>query len=325
MSKDLKRIVEIGLLIYPEVHMATVLGLTDLFNLSNKNKQDAQFPTLKVSHWQFDCITQKVIRINETYPKLHTEPSIIILPPSLADPISIQLAQTYIPWLRQQNLNGAILASICAGAFLLGETGLIQNQKITLHWQHKELFEKRFPHIQLDLDPLIIDTGEIITAGGVMAWVDLGLQLVERYLDRTTMLKTAQILLVDPPGRQQSYYRAFSPKFDHGDDIILKVQKWLQDVYTQQINLSDLAKYACMEERTFLRRFKKATEMTSIDYCQHLRVDHAREKLQNSQVSIDRISWEVGYNDPSAFRKVFNRIIGLTPSEYRQRFNSNLH
>ncbi|WP_236770716.1 GlxA family transcriptional regulator [Acinetobacter johnsonii] len=139
------------------------------------------------------------------------------------------------------------------------------------------------------------------------------------------MINTAQILLVDPPGRQQSYYRAFSPQFNHGDEAILKVQRWLQVVYTQQITLADLAGYICMEERTFLRRFKKATGITSIDYCQRLRVDHARKKLQISQDPIDKIAWEVGYSDPSAFRKVFHRIIGLTPSEYRQRFNSNLH
>lgn len=325
MSKDLSAIVEVGILIYPDVHMAAVLGLSDIFKLSDRNKKDTHFPILKVSHWQFDGVTQQVLKIYETYPERNTEPSIIILPPSLEDPISIQFSQNYIPWLKKQHQNGAILASICAGAFLLGETGLLQNKKITLHWQHKELFEKRFPQIKLDLDQLIIDSGDVITAGGVMAWVDLGLQLVERYLNRTVMLKTAQVLLVDPPGRQQSYYRAFSPKFNHGDEVILKVQKWLHEVYTQQITLADLAGYICMEERTFLRRFKKATGITSIDYCQRLRVDHARKKLQISQDPIDRVAWEVGYSDPSAFRKVFHRIIGLTPSEYRQRFNSNLH
>lgn len=324
MKQSLNKIVEIALLVYPNVHMATVLGLTDLFRISDKNKQDINSPILKVSHWQFDDITQQVLKVYETYPEFTTEPSIIILPPSLEEPISIHIAQTYTPWLKQQHLNGAILSSICAGAFLLGETGLVQDKKITLHWLHKELFEKRFPHIKLDLDQLTIDSGSIITAGGMMAWVDLGLQLVERYLNREVMLKTAQTLLVDPPGRQQSYYRAFSPKINHGDEVILKVQKWLHEIYAQQINLSDLAAYACLEERTFLRRFKKATGMTSVDYCQRLRIDHAREKLQISQESIDRIAWDVGYSDTSAFRKVFNRIIGLTPSEYRQRFNSGL-
>lgn len=324
MSKNIPSTVEIGILNYPDVHMSAILGLTDLFKLAEKNKQGADLPTIKVSHWEFDDVTQQIIKNYETYPELKTEPNIIVLPPSLENPISVESAQTYIPWLKQKHKNGAILASICAGAFLLGETDLIQKKKITLHWQHKELFEKRFPHIELNLDELIIDTGDILTSGGVMAWIDLGLQLVERYLGRTIMIKTAQILLVDPPGRQQSYYRTFSPRLNHGDEAILKAQQWLQDVYTQQINLAELAAYICLEERTFLRRFKKATGMTSVEYCQRLRVDHARERLQISQAPIDKIAWEVGYNDPSTFRKIFSRIVGLTPSEYRQRFNPNL-
>ena len=324
MSSKHFPIVEIGILIYSNVQMAAVLGLTDLFLLSERNTINLPKSTIiKITQWQLDNITNKLIKVYDNQPNHITEPNIIILPPSLEDPSLIIFPLPYISWLKKQYKNGAILASICAGAFLLGETGLIKNQTVTLHWQHKELFEKRFPSTKLDVDQLIIDNGNIITAGGVMAWVDLGLQLVERYLGRNVMIKTAQLLLVDPSGRQQSYYRAFSPQFNHGDEAILKVQSWLKETNIQHIALKDLANFICMEERTFLRRFKKATGMTSTEYCQRLRVDKACEKLQYTRASIDLIAWEVGYNDTSAFRKVFNRIIGLTPSEYRQRFNAS--
>lgn len=322
MHTQLTHPIEIGILLYPNVQMSAVLGLSDLFKFSAKSQLiSSSEPFIKISHWQLDTSTNLIMRTDGTAHDLSNMLDLVILPPSLETPISTQLAAPYISWLQDQHKKGTILVSICAGAFLLAETGLIQNRSITLHWQHKELFEQRFPLIRLDLDQLMIDQGDIITAGGVMAWVDLGLRLVERYLGYAVMHKTAQTFLVDPPGRQQSYYRAFLPKLDHGDEAILKVQQWLNESYAQKITLDNLADYACMEERTFLRRFKQSTGMTSIEYCQRLRVDHAREKLQTTRLPVDRIAWQVGYSDPSAFRKVFSRIVGLTPSEYRQRFH----
>lgn len=203
-----------------------------------------------------------------------------------------------------------------------GETGLLSGRTITTHWLYVEKFAERFPGVQLDIDQLIIDADDIITAGGVMAWTDLGLRLVDRYLGASVMIDTAQMLLVDPPGRQQRYYSAFAPRLAHGDQAVLAVQHWLQETGARQVVLADLAQRVGMEVRTFLRRFQKATGMTTTEYCQRLRVGRAREMLQASQLPIERIAWEVGYGDPGAFRKVFTGIVGLTPSEYRRRFSA---
>jgi transcriptional regulator GlxA family with amidase domain len=128
------------------------------------------------------------------------------------------------------------------------------------------------------------------------------------------------MLLIDPAGREQCYYSNFSPRLTHGDAAVLKVQHWLQTTQAKDIALPTLAAQAQLEERTFLRRFQKATSMTTTEYCQRLRVGNARELLQFSALSVEQIAWDVGYGDPGAFRKVFTRIVGLSPSEYRHRF-----
>lgn len=320
-------VIEIGILRYPGAQLATVLGLSDLFAFAQRIADgrlatEAPRTVLRISHWQSPGPDAAPVRTEDSLSAAHTVPSVIILPPSLEEPIASAAAAPYSTWLQAQHQAGVTLASICAGAFLLGETGLLSGRTITTHWQYAEKFEERFPGALVDIDQLIIDSDDIITVGGVMAWTDLGLRLVDRYLGLEVMIETAQTLLVDPPGRQQRFYSAFAPRLAHGDAAVLAVQQWLQESEARHVVLADLARRAGLEVRTFLRRFQKATGMTSTEYCQRLRVGRAREMLQAGRLPIERIAWEVGYGDPGAFRKVFTRVVGLTPGEYRRRFSS---
>lgn len=315
---------EIAILLYPHAQQAAVLGFIDLFAFAEKVRQRHAQPAerpVSVTRWQLLDDTGAPVRLDDNALPPASTPDVIVLPPSLEEPISSQHAQPYVPWLCEQHHRKVTLASVCAGAFLLGETGLLAGRTITTHWQYAEAFNRRFTGVRLDVDQLIIDDDDILTAGGAMAWVDLGLRLVDRYYGAAVMIETAQMLLVDPPGRQQRFYSAFSPRLAHGDAAVLNVQHWLQETGAKEISLAILAKQAGMEERTFLRRFQKATGMTTTEYCQRLRVGRAREMLQTSRVPLDRIAWDVGYSDTSAFRKVFTRIVGLTPGEYRRRFH----
>lgn len=317
--------IELGIVLYPGVQMATVFGLTDLFGIAGRFDGAAADPDrlpLRISHWQLGETDQAAKRVHDSHPDACGEPSVLILPPSLEEPISAEAARPYLDWLRQHHQAGVRLASICAGAFLLGETGLLAGRTATTHWLYVERFMARFPDVRLNADQLIIDADDIITAGGLMAWTDLGLRLVDRYLGAKAMIDTAQMLVIDPPGRQQRYYSAFSPRLNHGDGAILAVQQWLQETAAGETALAELAQRAGLEERTFLRRFRKATGMTTTDYCQRLRVGRARELLQTSRLPIERVAWEVGYADPGAFRKVFTRVVGLTPGAYRRRFGT---
>ena len=313
--------VKIGLVCYPGAQLSAVLGLADLFEIANnvvrKRPETGPVRLLRVDQWDWSSRSTLAVSSSES------PADVLILPPSLGAPVTPEVARPVAAWLRDYHAAGCILASICAGAFLLAETGLLDGRTATTHWTYAEAFSQRFPQVALDIDRLIIDDGDIITAGGLMSWTDLGLRLVDRFLGPTVMLEAAQLLLIDPPGREQRFYNSFAPRLNHGDAAILKVQHWMQATGGKEAGLSVLSERAGMEERTFLRRFHKATGLTSTDYAQRLRVSKARELLQFGPLSVDAIAWEVGYRDLAGFRKVFLRIVGLTPGEYRKRFRAS--
>lgn len=318
---------QIGIVLYPGVQMSAVLGLTDLFKVAGRIalEANAEAPRLRVRHLQADGAAAAAVVFDSDAPAGVPRQAIcdvLILPPSLEPPIASEAASPLARWLRERHGEGSVLASICGGAFLLGETGLLAGRTVTTHWVYTEAFRDRFPDAQLDTDRLIIDGSDIISAGGLMSWTDLGLKLVDRFLGPVVMAKAARMMLVDPPGREQRYYSGFVPRLSHGDAAILKAQHLLQASEGKEARLSILADEAGLEQRTFLRRFQKATGLTATDYAQRLRVAKAQELLQFSQMAVERVAWEVGYSDPGAFRKIFLRVVGLSPSEYRQRFHA---
>ena len=209
---------EIGILLYPEAQMAAVLGLTDLFDVADRlaraKQPDRDVPLLRVSHWGVDVESpdEPPRRVLDTWPGTDGEPAVLLLPPSLGDPIPPETAAAFAAWLRERHQAGGTLGSVCAGAFLLGETGLLAGRTVTTHWAYGEAFRARFPGVGVDTDRLIIDDGDIITVGGMMAGTDLGLKLVDRFLGPSIMIETARQMLVDPPGREQRYYSVFAPR-----------------------------------------------------------------------------------------------------------------
>lgn len=318
------KVIGIGLVLYPGVQQAAVLGLSDLFSVANTIAAEYQQHTiLQVTHWQSPAPERDPTC---TGGSVHSSCALsaLILPPTLSTPVIPDRRDRLIQWLRDRHAQGVVLGSVCASAFLLAATGLMAGRRMTTHWKYGELLQQHFPDIDVDADRLVIDDGDVISAGGLMSWTDLGLRLVDRLLGPTVMIHTARTLLVDPPGREQRYYSVFSPRLNHGDAAILKVQHWLQSTQAKDVSLSTLVVQASLEERTFLRRFQKATGMTSTEYCQRLRVGRARELLQFSNKPVESVAWEVGYNDSGAFRKVFTHIVGLTPGEYRRRFSAGV-
>ena len=302
-----------GILLYPGAQHSAAMGLADLFHVAGRmaGQDDRGVSSLSV-------------QLMDTPLNLPSEGSyrVLILPPSLEAPIAPNTAAPLADWLRARHAEGTVLASVCGGAFLLAETGLLQGRAVTTHWAYAEVFRDRFPEALLEPDRLIIDGGDIISAGGLMSWTDLGLKLVERFLGPVVMAKTARMMLVDPPGREQSYYSGFAPRMNHGDAEVLKAQHFLQANEGRDARLPKLANLAGLEERTFLRRFQKATGLTTTEYAQRLRIAKAQELLQFGRLPVERIAWEVGYSDAGSFRKVFHRIVGLTPGDYRRRFNT---
>ena len=318
--------VTIGIVMYPNAQLSAVYGLTDLFAIANQIAMENGLQTvepLRVSRWQVASESNRVEELEESSDRHghHFTPlTVAIVPPNLESRGEEEPEAVLLEWLKTQNASGAVVCSICTAAFILARTGLLKGRPATTHWALKDTFAAKFPDVQVQTDRMLIEDGDVITAGGVTAWIDLGLHLIDRFLGPSVMLKVAQFFLVDPKGREQKTYSQFSPSFHHGDAEILKVQHWLQVHYSESISVADMAGVAVLGERTFLRRFKKATGMRPIVYLQTLRVGKAREMLEFSQLSFGEIAAKVGYEDPGAFRKVFQRSIGLQPSEYRRRF-----
>ena len=318
--------VELGIVKYPEYLESAVCGLTEFFNVANRfasSHEDARRPILRVTHWQASLKNPKRIEpVFDSHPGTgRGVPRILIAPPSIIlEPISSETAAPYARWLAQLHARGSTVTSVCAGAFLPAEAKLFDGRTVTTHWIFADVLRQRYPAVIVDADKLLLDDGDIITAAGMTAWTDLALLLIYRLLGPAVMLQTARFMLVDPAGREQIFYRSFSPRLHHGDEEVLKVQHWLQKNIGRKVDMMKMAKTAGLETRTFMRRFKKATALKPTEYCQHLRISKAREMLELTRQSVEKISWVVGYEDPASFRRMFHRIVGLCPSDYRSRF-----
>lgn len=300
----------VAILVYPGAQLSAVYGLSDLFEVANRFA--AERPGARVR-------AEVVLWRPEEGPPPAPPLAVVIVPPSLAATPGASAGSTSA-WLAARHGEGTLVCSVCAGAFLLAEAGLLAERVATTHWALAGQFAARFPEIALATDRLLVEDGDVITAGGLMAWTDLGLKLVERLFGPAIMLTVARYFLVDPGGREQRFYSVFSPELGHGDAAIRKVQRWLQARSAETIALPAMAACAGLGERTFLRRFVKATGLRPAQYLQHLRVGKARDLLERLDLSIAEVAWKVGYGDPGAFRKIFQRILGLSPGEYRRRF-----
>lgn len=325
MPQNRKRVAEIGLLVYPDCQMAAVHGLTDLFRIAGEWAEriiETEVPAIRVSHWQAgDGEEGEVVCIWDSHPGSPHRLTHAIAPPSIIMPELMRPMPTAAAWMQARHAEGTILCSVCAGTFVLAETGLVNGRRATTHWAFARQLAERFPEVEVAEERMVIDEGDIVTAGGILAWTDLGLTLVERLMGASVMLATARFLLIDPPRRHQLPFSQFIPRFDHGDAAVLRVQQHIHARYADALAVGALAGLAGLTERTFLRRFSAATGFRPVEYLQQVRIARAREMLELTRQPVDQIAWQVGYTDPAAFRKIFRRATGLTPNEYRHRFS----
>jgi transcriptional regulator GlxA family with amidase domain len=315
---------QIAILKYPAVQLTAVYGLTDMFmtangimaeqGLSGKNR-------FCVTHLTMNRSRERLITEYSTADSAPSQFNIVIIPGSLDTRFPVECNAVILDWIQSQHSEGAIICSVCKGAFILAESGLLTNRPATTHWALKDAFAHEFPDVNLQVSQIFLDDGDIITAGGVMAWLDLGLRLIHRYTNSKVMMAVAKYLLIDPSGREQKYYSAYTPTFDHGDRIVVKAQHWLQNNFSKSVSLDELAEVCSTSVRTLIRRFQKALGESPTSYIQQLRVGKAQELLEFTTLTVNQVSWDVGYKDPGAFSKIFRRTLNLSPAEYRRRFN----
>lgn len=246
----------------------------------------------------------------------------LIITPALMGDLAALLEDHYlIDWIAAQHSNGAVVCSVCAGTFLVAKAGLFSGKQATTHWALAEDFRRQFPEVNLKIEKMLIDEGDIISAGGVTAYLDLCLYILSRFGSSELASSISKTLLIDASRQTQTPYSSYSFQKNHGDEAILKAQIYLEKRFKQKVKISELAEESRLEERTFNRRFKKATGDTPTEYIQGLRIEAARKMLETNQEPVDSITGEVGYEDVSSFRRLFKQYTGITPSEYRKRFS----
>jgi transcriptional regulator GlxA family with amidase domain len=225
-----------------------------------------------------------------------------------------------VSWVRNRHAAGTTLVSLCSGAFILAETGLVDGQSVATHQICAKALAKRFPKIVVDTNRRIIDHGDIITAGGFLSWVDLGLFLIDRILGPAIGAETARFVLANPAAGEALYFAGFAPPQTHGDTAVLKAQEWVHMRDGRGVSLAALATAAGLERRTLLRRFASATGMTPIEYCRSVRIARARELLEGGDTSQKQIARSLGYKNVASFARVFRKAVGSAPGAYRKRF-----
>ncbi len=228
-----------------------------------------------------------------------------------------------VDWLSAMHARGAQLCSACSGVLLLAETGLLDGREATIHWAYAPTFRRNFPHVRLRLEEVLVATGEreeFVMSGASASWHDLALYLVARHVGPAAAQAMANFLLLQWHAHGQGPYVAFRAPTDHGDAAVLGLQRWLRDHYPVASPVEEMLRLSGLPERSLKRRFTRATGYSPLAYVQRLRVEEAKRRLERTDAPIDEISWAVGYEDPAFFRRLFKRLAGVTPSDYRRKF-----
>lgn len=228
-----------------------------------------------------------------------------------------------VQWIKQMYAGGATICAACSGGMLMAETGLLDGHEATVHWASETSFRLRHPHVALRMDEALVVSGDddrIICSGASTAWHDLALYLIARYLGPATAQAVARFQLLEWHSDGQAAFKVFNPPTDHGDGAVLAAQRWIAE-HSQTANpVEHMSDHVGLTPRTLARRFKLATGYSPVAYVQHVRVEVAKRRLEADNDPIEEISWEVGYEDCASFRRLFKRLTGLTPGEYRHRF-----
>lgn len=247
----------------------------------------------------------------------------LIIIPAIHDDIKKAMEQNkeFIPWIIHHYKEGAEVASFCVGAFFLAATGLLNGKQCATHWMHANNFRNRFPDINLVDEKIMTEEDGIYTSGGAYAFLNLVLHLIEKYAGREVAVVASKAFSIDIDRNSQSAFIIFEGQKDHGDDKVIKAQKYIENHYQETIRVDDLADLFAISRRTLERRFKKATSNTVTEYVQRVKVEAAKKDLETTRKNVNEVMYDVGYSDTKSFRDLFRRITGLTPIEYRAKYN----
>jgi len=254
-----------------------------------------------------------------------TQFDLIIIPPVNGDWKNVIAEnEKFFPWICQQYASGAEVASLCVGAFLLAATGLMNGKRCSTHWLGEGDFRLLFPEVDLVADKIITDEKGLYSSGGALSFWNLLLYLIGKYANRELAIQLAKYFEIEIDRFSQSSFIMFRGQKEHADTGIKKVQEYIEANFQERLTVEQLADMSGMGRRSLERRFKKATHNTVIEYIQRVKIEAAKKSFESSSKNVAQVMYEVGYHDDKSFRLIFRKIAGLSPLEYKNRYNSRL-
>lgn len=247
---------------------------------------------------------------------------LVIIPALSGDmKTSIERNKALVPWIIDQYNKGAEVTSLCLGAFLLAETGLLDGKECSTHWLFANDFRAMFPNVTLTDGSIITETEHLYSSGGASSYWNLLLHIVEKYVGREMAIRASKFFAIEIDRKTQSPFVMFNGQKRHEDEPIKKAQEFIEQNLAGKISIEDLATRFAIGRRHFIRRFKKATNNTPAEYIQRVKIEAAKKHLENTPKNINEVMYDVGYTDVKAFRTVFKKITGLSPIDYKHRYN----
>ena len=310
-----------------ENNLSSIVGTYKIFSRANaywkKNKSKDLFAIQLAGMSKKVNFYDSLFTVNpHTYISAIKKSDLIIIP-SLNHNYrkTVKLNEALITWLEQQYKNGAAIASICTGAFLLAAAGLLDGKRCSTHWSAADDFRKMFPNVKLETDQLITDENGIYTNGGAYSFLNLVIYLIEKYYDRQTAIFCSKVFQIEMDRNAQSTFAIFTGQKSHGDEMVQQAQSYIEQNLGEKIAVEHLSAQFAVGRRNFDRRFIKATGNTPLEYAQRVKVESAKKALESSRKTVNEVMYEVGYSDVKAFREVFRKITGISPLEYRSKYN----
>lgn len=237
---------------------------------------------------------------------------------------SLEDNRDFIPWITQQYKAGAEVASLCMGAFILASTGLLNGKKCATHWVAANEFRRMFPEVQLMAERVITDERGLYSSGGAYSYLNLILYLIEKLAGRDMSILCAKVFAIEIERETQSPFIIFHGQKEHEDEPIKKAQEYIERNFQEKITVDQLASMLALGRRNLERRFKKATSNTVVEYIQRVKIEAAKMILERNYENVNEAMYKSGYNDTKAFRSTFKKITGLSPAEYRNKYNREM-
>jgi transcriptional regulator GlxA family with amidase domain len=272
----------------------------------------------------------KVVKLNDGLYSVNTtqllkdvkSTDLIVIPALFGDMKSaIAQNQKLIPWINDQYNKGAEVASLCVGAFLLASTGLLDGKKCSTHWGFQNEFREMFPTVDVVDGSIISEEDRVYSSGGANSYWNLLLHLVEKYTDRPTAILASKYFAIDIDRESQSAFTMFQGQKKHSDNAVKQAQDFIENNIQERITIEDLSDLVLLGRRSFERRFKVATNNSVLEYINRVKMEFAKRSFESSRKNINEVMFEVGYTDTKAFRTIFKKVTGLTPVEYRNKYN----